>query len=54
MVLFVTENLALAFPALDGAHGFWRKWWYPNSFARRRVPEGLPKYADQSVESGIE
>lgn len=52
MVFFaIAGNLALRFPCPRCGKWFFAKWWYHNSFARRCVHCGLPKYADPTTES---
>jgi hypothetical protein len=47
MVFFViVGNLALRFLCPRCGGWFFEKWWYSNTFARRCVHCGLPKYAD--------
>ena len=46
----IAGNLALRFPCPRCGKWFFKKWWYYNSFARRCVHCGLPKYADSTAE----
>ena len=48
----IAGNLALRFPCPQCGKWFFAKWWYHNSFARRCVHCGLPKYADPEMGSG--
>jgi len=52
MVFFVIAgNLSLRFPCPRCGKWFFEKWWYYNTFARRCVHCGLPKYADPQQKS---
>src|SRR5689334_811763 len=44
--IIITGNLAVRFPCPRCGKWFFAKWWYHNTFARRCVYCGLPKYAD--------
>jgi hypothetical protein len=51
MVFFVIAGNALTrFPCPRCGKWFFAKWWYYNSFARRCVHCGLPKYADPTIQ----
>ena len=55
MVFFIiTANRALRYPCPRCGKWFFEKWWYHNSFARRCVHCGLPKYADPTLGSANE
>jgi predicted RNA-binding Zn-ribbon protein involved in translation (DUF1610 family) len=51
MVFFVVAgNLVVRFPCPRCGKWFFAKWWYRNSFARRCVHCGLPKWADPPMD----
>lgn len=55
MVFFVIAgNLAVRFPCPRCGKWFFAKWWYHNSFARRCVHCGLPKWAEPTIDLGNE
>jgi len=46
----VSGNLAVRFPCPRCGKWFFAKWWYHNSWARRCVHCGLPKWADPTLD----
>lgn len=53
MVFFaVAGNVVIRFACPRCGKPFFTKWWYHNTFARRCVHCGLPKYADPTEHAG--